>query len=141
VLLLNECLLLLLFISLSTQSGNFWIHPRISTNASYFFRSVEQTGSSTTLNRKIPNDSRSSAIYNFHHSCTSERTVALSNCHVWVHSLISGKTVTAKLTQLNVWGARLKFLSRTKLCLINALLVRTFHASCPLTYFELELTP
>jgi hypothetical protein len=28
VLLLNECLLLLL-ISLSTQSGNFWIHPRI----------------------------------------------------------------------------------------------------------------
>jgi hypothetical protein len=27
VLLLNECLLLLL-ISLSTQSGNFWIHPR-----------------------------------------------------------------------------------------------------------------
>jgi hypothetical protein len=27
VLLLNECLLL--FISLSTQSGNFWIHPRI----------------------------------------------------------------------------------------------------------------
>jgi hypothetical protein len=28
VLLLNECLLLLLFISLSTQSGNFWIHPR-----------------------------------------------------------------------------------------------------------------
>jgi hypothetical protein len=26
VLLLNECLLL--FISLSTQSGNFWIHPR-----------------------------------------------------------------------------------------------------------------
>jgi hypothetical protein len=30
VLLLNECLLFL-FISLSTQSGNFWIHPRIST--------------------------------------------------------------------------------------------------------------
>jgi hypothetical protein len=28
VLLLNECLLLL-FISLSTQSGNFWIRPRI----------------------------------------------------------------------------------------------------------------
>jgi hypothetical protein len=28
VLLLNECLLLLL-ISLSTQSGNFWKHPRI----------------------------------------------------------------------------------------------------------------
>jgi hypothetical protein len=28
VLLLNEYLLLL-FISLSTQSGNFWIHPRI----------------------------------------------------------------------------------------------------------------
>jgi hypothetical protein len=28
VLLLNECLLL--FISLSTQSGNFWIHPRTS---------------------------------------------------------------------------------------------------------------
>jgi hypothetical protein len=28
VLLLNECLLLL-FISLSTQSGNFWIYPRI----------------------------------------------------------------------------------------------------------------
>jgi hypothetical protein len=31
VLLLNECLLFLflfLFISLSTQSGNFWIHPR-----------------------------------------------------------------------------------------------------------------
>jgi hypothetical protein len=28
VLLFNECLLLLLFISLSTQSGNFWIHPR-----------------------------------------------------------------------------------------------------------------
>jgi hypothetical protein len=27
VLLLNDCLLL--FISLSTQSGNFWIHPRI----------------------------------------------------------------------------------------------------------------
>jgi hypothetical protein len=27
VLLLNECLLL--FIPLSTQSGNFWIHPRI----------------------------------------------------------------------------------------------------------------
>jgi hypothetical protein len=27
MLLLNECLLLL-FISLSTQSGNFWIHPR-----------------------------------------------------------------------------------------------------------------
>jgi hypothetical protein len=27
VLLLNECLLLLLFISLSTQSGNFWIQP------------------------------------------------------------------------------------------------------------------
>jgi hypothetical protein len=30
VLLVNECLFLLLFISLSTQSGNFWIHPRIS---------------------------------------------------------------------------------------------------------------
>jgi hypothetical protein len=29
MLLLNECLLLL-FISLSTQSGNFWIHPPIS---------------------------------------------------------------------------------------------------------------
>jgi hypothetical protein len=28
VLLLNEYLLLLLFISLSTQSENFWIHPR-----------------------------------------------------------------------------------------------------------------
>jgi hypothetical protein len=28
VLLLNECLLFL-FISLSTQSGNVWIHPRI----------------------------------------------------------------------------------------------------------------
>jgi hypothetical protein len=28
VLLLNECLLL--FISLSTQSGNFWIHPPIT---------------------------------------------------------------------------------------------------------------
>jgi hypothetical protein len=27
MLLLNECLLLL-FISLSTESGNFWIHPR-----------------------------------------------------------------------------------------------------------------
>jgi hypothetical protein len=27
--LLNECLLLLLFVSLLTQSGNFWIHPRI----------------------------------------------------------------------------------------------------------------
>jgi hypothetical protein len=27
LLLLNECLFLLLFISLSTQSGNFWIHP------------------------------------------------------------------------------------------------------------------
>jgi len=26
VLLLNECLLLFLFISLSTQFGNFWIH-------------------------------------------------------------------------------------------------------------------
>jgi hypothetical protein len=25
--LLLECLLLLLFVSLSTQSGNFWIHP------------------------------------------------------------------------------------------------------------------
>jgi hypothetical protein len=29
VLLLTECLLLLLFISLSTQSGNLWIHPCI----------------------------------------------------------------------------------------------------------------
>jgi hypothetical protein len=29
VLLLNECLLLFLFILLSTQSGNFWIHPCI----------------------------------------------------------------------------------------------------------------
>jgi len=29
VLLLNECLLLLLFISLSTQSENVWTHPRI----------------------------------------------------------------------------------------------------------------
>jgi hypothetical protein len=29
VLLLNECLLFLLLISLSTQSGNFWIHPCI----------------------------------------------------------------------------------------------------------------
>jgi len=29
VLLLNKCLLLLLFISLWTPSGNFWIHPRI----------------------------------------------------------------------------------------------------------------
>jgi hypothetical protein len=28
VLLLNECLFLLAYISLSTQSGNFWIHPR-----------------------------------------------------------------------------------------------------------------
>jgi hypothetical protein len=28
MMLLNECLLL--FISLSTQSGNFWIHPHIS---------------------------------------------------------------------------------------------------------------
>jgi hypothetical protein len=27
MLLLNECLLFLLFISLSNQSGNFWIHP------------------------------------------------------------------------------------------------------------------
>jgi hypothetical protein len=33
VLLLNECLLL--FISLSTQSGNFWIHPRMHINALY----------------------------------------------------------------------------------------------------------
>jgi hypothetical protein len=31
VLLPNECLLLL-FISLSTQSGNFWIHPRMPRN-------------------------------------------------------------------------------------------------------------
>jgi hypothetical protein len=31
VLLLKECLLL--FISLSTQSGNFWIHPRINVVA------------------------------------------------------------------------------------------------------------
>jgi hypothetical protein len=31
VLLLNECLFLLLFISLSIQSGNFWIHPQTST--------------------------------------------------------------------------------------------------------------
>jgi len=30
MLFLNECLLLFLFISLSTQSGNFWIHPRTS---------------------------------------------------------------------------------------------------------------
>jgi hypothetical protein len=29
MLLLNEFLLLLLFISLLTQSGNFWIHPRV----------------------------------------------------------------------------------------------------------------
>jgi hypothetical protein len=25
----NECLFLLLFISVSTQSGNFWLHPRM----------------------------------------------------------------------------------------------------------------
>jgi hypothetical protein len=31
ILLLNECLFLLLFISLSTQSGNFWIHTRMLT--------------------------------------------------------------------------------------------------------------
>jgi len=31
MLLLTECLLLL-FISLSTQSGNFWIHPHIDLN-------------------------------------------------------------------------------------------------------------
>jgi hypothetical protein len=33
VLLLNECLLLLLFLSLSTQSGNFWMHSRISAGS------------------------------------------------------------------------------------------------------------
>jgi hypothetical protein len=26
----SQCLFLLLFVSLSTQSGNFWIYPRIS---------------------------------------------------------------------------------------------------------------
>jgi hypothetical protein len=35
VLLLNECLLL--FISLSTQSGNFWIHPHKSYASNYFY--------------------------------------------------------------------------------------------------------
>jgi len=29
MLFLNECLMLLLMISLSTDSGNVWIHPRI----------------------------------------------------------------------------------------------------------------
>jgi len=29
-LLLSQCLFLLLFISLSTQSGKFWIHPRMT---------------------------------------------------------------------------------------------------------------
>jgi hypothetical protein len=33
VLLLNECLLLLLLISLSTESGNFWIYPRTLPSA------------------------------------------------------------------------------------------------------------
>jgi hypothetical protein len=32
MLLLNECLSLV-FISLSTQSGNFWIHPRVTNMA------------------------------------------------------------------------------------------------------------
>jgi len=37
-LLLSECLLLLLFISLLTQSGNFWIHPRtgVGSPASHY---------------------------------------------------------------------------------------------------------
>jgi hypothetical protein len=41
VLLLDECLLLL-FISLSTQSGNFWILPRVCAHKS---TSVDLSGS------------------------------------------------------------------------------------------------
>jgi len=37
VLLLNECLLLCAYISLSTQSGNFWLHLRIPTLTPYVF--------------------------------------------------------------------------------------------------------
>jgi hypothetical protein len=39
VLLLNECLLLL-FISLSTQFGNFWIHPRIGRRCKMVYSSA-----------------------------------------------------------------------------------------------------
>jgi hypothetical protein len=35
VLLLNDCLLLLLFTSLSTQSGHFWIYPRTLYTATH----------------------------------------------------------------------------------------------------------
>jgi len=44
MLLFNDCLLLLLllFISLSTQSGNFWIHPRTVRSAVFPLSLYEQ---------------------------------------------------------------------------------------------------
>jgi hypothetical protein len=41
VLLLNECLLLL-FISLSTQSGNFWIHPHTLVHSGFSFIEISK---------------------------------------------------------------------------------------------------
>jgi hypothetical protein len=43
VLLLNVCLLLLAYISLSTQSGNFWIHPRICVLRKVWTEGKERT--------------------------------------------------------------------------------------------------
>jgi len=40
VLLLNECLLLLLFISLPALSGSFWIHPRMFKNSRHPLPSI-----------------------------------------------------------------------------------------------------
>jgi len=47
MLLLNECLML--FISLSTQSGNFWIHPRSSSRRTLLHGYNNRTGNITVL--------------------------------------------------------------------------------------------
>jgi len=60
VLLLNECLLL--FISLSTQSGNFWIHPRTYLYPFGLHPSYESVGLSilfTSVRRSFRNHLRS----------------------------------------------------------------------------------
>jgi hypothetical protein len=53
VLLLNECLLLLLFISLSTQSGNFWIHLRTRLQIQTDFVGLLQCVKPGTLNVSV----------------------------------------------------------------------------------------
>jgi hypothetical protein len=71
VLLLNECLLL--FISLSTQSGNFWIHPRIRVLTLIYCRQKPTSAKLITL--WIPHCKKKKRNFfprislNIHHTC------------------------------------------------------------------------